>query len=553
MITNYYTLFHMAAELEHGFAGLSVKEIFTQHRNELIISFIETPAVIIIGCEPSNNYIYARKTFARARRNSVTFFNDIYKSTLVNISIHSFDRQIRFHFINKDELFVQLFGSKANVFMIDSSGNIKESFLKKPETKFIANETSSQHQYIITPKDFLSTYHDFSLSMALKRIFPLFGSVLLREALNRTGINGVILVAHLDENAVVKLLKTALNLIEDLRSSPSPRVYYEGDSTVGFSIIPLQHLNKFQFLKYDSLSEAIQTYEAKRFHEILFLREKGELLRVLERERDHTERTLKKIISDGESLKYAEKYDLYGKLLMAQLHLFKKGDTEVLVEDFISGSRELIEIPLDPHLSPAKNAGRYFEKAEKSRSTAEKQKQHIAELANRKKHIDQLLDQLEEIVTTDELKGYAEKNRKALAEFGLVTEKSGKVTKEKSVPFRVFTVSGGFQVWAGKSGENNDLLSTRLTAKNDLWFHARGVGGSHVVLKIGTGKGEVSKQAIEQAAAIAAYYSKMKNSKLVPVAMCEGKYVRKPKGVPAGTVILEREKTIFVKPGLPES
>jgi predicted ribosome quality control (RQC) complex YloA/Tae2 family protein len=63
----------------------------------------------------------------------------------------------------------------------------------------------------------------------------------------------------------------------------------------------------------------------------------------------------------------------------------------------------------------------------------------------------------------------------------------------------------------------------------------------------------VSKQAIEQAAAIAAYYSKMKKSKLVPVAMCEGKYVRKPKGVPAGTVTLEREKTLFVEPGLPQS
>ena len=131
------------------------------------------------------------------------------------------------------------------------------------------------------------------------------------------------------------------------------------------------------------------------------------------------------------------------------------------------------------------------------------------------------------------------------------TEKSGQVRKEEQLPFRVFTVTGGFQVWAGKSGENNDLLSTRHTAKNDLWFHARGVGGSHVVLKIGTGKGEVSKQAIDQAAAIAAYYSKMKKSKLVPVTMCEGNYVRKPKGVPAGTVTVEREKTIYAEPGLP--
>jgi predicted ribosome quality control (RQC) complex YloA/Tae2 family protein len=159
---------------------------------------------------------------------------------------------------------------------------------------------------------------------------------------------------------------------------------------------------------------------------------------------------------------------------------------------------------------------------------------------------------MEEVITADDLHRFAEENRKELSKFGLKTKKSGQLKKEELLPFRLFTVVGGFQVWAGKSGENNDLLSMRHTAKNDLWFHARGVGGSHVVLKIGTGKGEVSKQAIEQAAAIAAYYSKMRNSKLVPVAMSEGKYVRKPKGVPAGTVTLEREKTLFVEPALPK-
>jgi predicted ribosome quality control (RQC) complex YloA/Tae2 family protein len=129
---------------------------------------------------------------------------------------------------------------------------------------------------------------------------------------------------------------------------------------------------------------------------------------------------------------------------------------------------------------------------------------------------------------------------------------SGTERPEERPPFRVFTVDGGFQVWAGKSGENNDLLSTRHTAKNDLWFHVRGISGSHVVIKMGTGRGEVSRRAKEQAAAIAAYYSKMKKARHVPVIMCEGKFVRKPKGAPAGTVTVERETVLFVDPALPE-
>ncbi|MCU0411384.1 MAG: NFACT RNA binding domain-containing protein [Bacteroidetes bacterium] len=112
-------------------------------------------------------------------------------------------------------------------------------------------------------------------------------------------------------------------------------------------------------------------------------------------------------------------------------------------------------------------------------------------------------------------------------------------------------MTGGFQVWAGKSSENNDLLTTRHTGKEDLWFHARGVGGSHVVLKVHPGKGEVSRAAVQDAASVAAFYSKMKNASLVPVTMCLGKHVRKPKGASAGTVMVEREETVFAEPRLP--
>jgi predicted ribosome quality control (RQC) complex YloA/Tae2 family protein len=340
---------------------------------------------------------------------------------------------------------------------------------------------------------------------------------------------------------------------EELLAPPSSRVYSDGTLPVRFSIIPLNHLNDFTFQSFDSVSEAIRTYRANLHHEKNLLQEKEDVIRVLEREREHAEHTLHKIAEEAEKPNRAEQYELFGKLLISQLHLLKKGEITAVVEDFVGGSNALVEIPLDQHLTPAKNAERYFDKAEKSRHATEEQHHRIAELTQQQKSVSLLLDRMEDISTSEDLKHFAEENRNALSRFGLKTEKSGQMRKEELLPFRVFTVVGGFRVWAGKSGENNDLLSTRHTAKNDLWFHARGVGGSHVVLKIGTGKGEVSKQAIEQAAAIAAYYSKMKKSKLVPVTMCEGKYVRKPKGVPAGTVTVEREKTIYAEPGLPPS
>ncbi len=128
-----------------------------------------------------------------------------------------------------------------------------------------------------------------------------------------------------------------------------------------------------------------------------------------------------------------------------------------------------------------------------------------------------------------------------------------KGTAREELPFRLFTVDGGFEVLVGKNSSNNDLLTMKYARPNDLWFHARGAGGSHVLLKVGSAKGEPGRKAKEQAAALAAYYSKMRNATIVPVAMTEKKYVRKPKGAPAGTVVLDREKVMFARPALPSA
>jgi predicted ribosome quality control (RQC) complex YloA/Tae2 family protein len=430
---------------------------------------------------------------------------------------------------------------------------IVETFLKKSVAVITKTDPIPSGPNSATPDILQSKYIDQPMTTALKYLFPQFGPVLVKELLTRAGLNGEQTVTVFLESELARLLDSANRMTKELLTSPSPRIYFDGATPVRFSIIPLNHLNEFTFQSFNSVSEAIQTYRANLHHEKTVLQEKKEIIRVLEREEEHTERTLHKIAEEAEKPSRADQYELFGKLLTAQIHLLKKGETKAVVEDFVSGSNELVEIPLDQHLTPAKNAERYFEKAHKSQRAAEEQHQRIAELTKRQRSISKLLDRMEDVSTAEDLKRFAEENRSALSSFGLKAERSGQVKKEEIPPFRVFMVAGGFQVWAGKSGENNDLLSTRHTAKNDLWFHARGVGGSHVVLKIGTGKGEVSKHAIEQAAGIAAYYSKMKKSKLVPVTMCEGKFVRKPKGVPAGTVTVEREKTIFAEPSLPPS
>jgi predicted ribosome quality control (RQC) complex YloA/Tae2 family protein len=119
--------------------------------------------------------------------------------------------------------------------------------------------------------------------------------------------------------------------------------------------------------------------------------------------------------------------------------------------------------------------------------------------------------------------------------------------------FRIFILGEGFEVWVGKDSSANDLLTLKYTNQNDLWFHVRGSSGSHTVLKLPEQYDTIPKEHIKTAAAIAAYYSKSKNAKNVPVAYTQAKNVQKYKGAKSGSVVLKSEKIVKVKPGVPET
>jgi len=205
-------------------------------------------------------------------------------------------------------------------------------------------------------------------------------------------------------------------------------------------------------------------------------------------------------------------------------------------------------VALDPALSPAGNAERYFEKAKRSKAARAESLTRAHALEERIAALRALLEALdgaEADVSPDEFV------QQHIAEFRSLNLLNAVSTKEERPPFRIFSVAGGYEVWVGKNSANNDLLTMKYAKPNDLWFHVRGASGSHTILKV-HGSEKPPKESIRQAASIAVYYSKMRKAGTVPVAYCERKYVRKPKGAASGSVHLEREVVIFVEPKLPE-
>lgn len=556
MIANYYTLRHIALDLNTACSGFRIEEIFCQNKNELLISF-ENNRTLVASCEPASNFVFLRGDIHRAKKNSINVFAALRGKKVHTVFIQPADREIILELEDSRQLALQLFGSKANVLLLDTTHRVTESFLRSKELAGTIPERrpSQPHPLPATAEEFrtqLQAIGSILITAALKKFLPLFGGMLIRELCYRCRIDEQALVAGLIESDIYRLYGTSKEMIAQLEGAASPRIYFKGSTPIAFSIIPIDHLGAQQMEHFDSLHDAIRIYIGKSKKQQTLLEERDPLLQFFRQGIERAERTLKKMAEETQSLERAAQYETMGKLLMANLYQFNKGMKKVELENVFSVKREMLVIPIEPNLAPAKNAERYFEKAKKARASMQEKFEHKEELEERWESLRHLNSLVTPLQTMEQFNEFMAAHADELANAGYKTKK-GSTERIEQVPFRVFRVTGGFEVWAGKSSENNDLLTMKYAKPSDLWFHARGSSGSHVILRIGTGKGEPSKRAIEEAAGVAAYYSKMKNAKNVPVAMTEKKYVRKPKGAPAGTVTLEREKLLFVEPRLPST
>ena len=244
----------------------------------------------------------------------------------------------------------------------------------------------------------------------------------------------------------------------------------------------------------------------------------------------------------------AEELEKKGNILLAQVHAVQPGAEAVELADIydITG-RERVWIRLDPQRTPAENGAWYLKNARKFHRRRLVLPQRLVRCEDQVRILVGFLGKLEGDEDVD-----LESIEQWLTENGMVRERTTQGPRgstEQAHPRR-YRTSTGWSVWAGRNNRENDLLTHRLAAQNDLWFHAHGYSGSHVVLRREGRKDEPSAQAIEEAAGVAAYWSKGKTARRVPVVYTQAKYVSKPRGGAPGQAVLRREKTIMVEPEL---
>jgi predicted ribosome quality control (RQC) complex YloA/Tae2 family protein len=224
-------------------------------------------------------------------------------------------------------------------------------------------------------------------------------------------------------------------------------------------------------------------------------------------------------------------------LMMSQLHTIKRGDTHVDLDDFEGHS---IRVELDPALVPAENAARLYDAARKRERAGRTLPRMIERAQQERTALEVLLERIRSGQSTaDELRDL----------LGPATDKRrGSSTTPAAAPYRRYRTSGGLEVRVGRGSSSNDDLTFHHSSPDDIWLHARDVAGAHVVLRWPEREANPPARDINEAAVLAALFSRARTAGTVPVDWTRRKYVRKPRKAPPGKVAIERSRTVFVEP-----
>lgn len=238
----------------------------------------------------------------------------------------------------------------------------------------------------------------------------------------------------------------------------------------------------------------------------------------------------------------ADRQKEFGDLLLSNLHLLNKGEHQAIVDNFFEEGAPPIVIPLDLRLTPVENAQRYFRKYNKLKNGQTEIQSQLKQTKDEIQYLESvllLIDQSTDPYNLDVIKT-------ELVDQGYLKRRSKKKEKPvKQSPLRFFS-SEGFEILVGRNNIQNDALTLKLASNKDLWFHTKDIPGSHVVVRT-QGK-SVGEATLKEAASLAAWHSKARQSGQVPVDYTEIRFVSKPSGAKPGMVIYVQNKTLYVTP-----
>lgn len=487
---------------------------------------------------------------------------------ILRVSQPGLERIIEFEIEHLDEmgdlcrkrLIVELMGKHSNIIFCKEDGTILDSIkhvsaqvssvreVLPGRPYFIPHTTDKADPLTITQEAFMTLIHETpapiqkALYLKLTGISPIIGTELCHLA----SIDGDHSANELTEPELIHLYHMFSLMMEDVvQGHFTPNVVYQNGEPVEFASVPLTCFEggSCSSKEFPTISSLLESY----------YREKSILTRIRQKSVDlrkivqtSLERNYKKYDLQEKQLKDTEKrekYKIYGELLNAYGYELSGGEKELKCLNYYTN--EEVRIPLDPQLNAKENSQKYFAKYNKLKRTFEAMNDLTRETKQEIDHLESISAALDIAVREEDLVEIKEE----LMEFGFIKKRAfgSKKPKITSRPYHYLS-SDGFHIYVGKNNYQNEEVTFRIAGGGDWWFHAKGIPGSHVVVK-SEGK-ELPDRVFEEAGALAAYYSKGRGNEKVEIDYIQRKHVKKAAGGAPGFVIYHTNYSLMAEPRL---
>lgn len=459
----------------------------------------------------------------------------------------------------KKELIVEIMGKHSNIIFCNEDGTIIDSIkhvssqmssvreVLPGRTYFIPDTMEKSDPLSVSFAEFqrVLTEKPMPLSKAVYTSFTGISPVVAEEICYLSGIDSSLTPRELSEDLLTHLYRQFTLYFEEVSAGHfSPAIYYHGAEPKEFSALPLTHFSQYIRKEYDSISRLLEDYYAEK-NTLTRIRQKSvDLRRVVQ---TALERNRKKYDLQAKQLRDTEnreKFKVYGELIHTYGYNLEPGAKKLEALNYYTN--EMITIPLDSTKTPQENALKYFEKYNKQKRTFEALTSLIEETRDDISYLESVSNALDIALSEDDLTQIKEE----LIESGYIRRKfTKKKVKITSKPFHYLS-SDGYHIYVGKNNLQNEELTFHFASGNDWWFHAKGIPGSHVIVK--TNGEELPDRTFEEAGKLAAYYSKNRGSEKIEIDYIEKKHVKKPKGGKPGFVVYYTNYSLMIDSDIPQ-
>lgn len=572
-----FVMSNLAHELENCLVGGRINKIYQPEKDEihLLIKNQKRTWRLLLSASASLPLIYLTE---KSKSNPMTAPNFcmllrkyIQNGKILKIEQPGMERILILHIEHTDEmgdlctkqLIVELMGKHSNIIFASSDNKIIDSI------KHISCQVSSVREvlpgrdYVLPPgqnkislismtqEDFYSRVFSSALSLE-KMLYTSFqgvSPVMARELCYRAGIDSKSSASALSEQEQTSLYEAACTAARQVSEGDfTPTIVFYEKAPLEFSSLPLTMYEGFETTTHSSISKVLEEYYSQKEMLTRIRQKSSDLRHILTTALERTQKKYALQMRQLSDTEKREKYKIYGEMLHTYGYGLEPGAKELTCINYYNN--EEIKIPLNPDLDPMENAKQFFARYSKLKRTYEALSELTVETKDQLLHLESILTALDIATQEADLADIKEE----LIEYGYMKRKGGRRVKkgkeEKSTPLHYIS-SDGYHIYVGKNNYQNEELTFKFASGKDMWFHAKGMAGSHVIVRT-EGAEELPDSTYEEAGRLAAYYSKGRQAPKVEIDYTQKRNLKKPPASRPGFVIYHTNYSLLIEPDISE-